>query len=78
MKWTFAVVLSVVLAASAHAQNTDSLLGTFKLNVAKSTYSPGPPPKGETRTRGYVNAVDAFDAAGRADGEMLNAFPISL
>lgn len=29
---------------------TDSFLGTWTLNVAKSKYSPGPPPKAQTST----------------------------
>lgn len=36
------------------AQRADPVLGTWVLNVAKSTFSPGPAPKSETRT--YVMA----------------------
>lgn len=32
------------------AQRPDPVLGTWVLNVAKSTFSPGPPPKSESRT----------------------------
>ncbi len=42
-----ALVLSLVVVA---AQGSDPLVGTWKLNVAASTYSPGPPPKSATRT----------------------------
>ena len=48
--------LGLILAFAAIAiislpvQAGDPLAGTWELNVAKSTYSPGPPPKGETRT----------------------------
>ena len=40
-----------VLPGSASAQsNDDPALGTWKLNVAKSTFTPGPPIKGDTRS----------------------------
>lgn len=42
-----AVVLSLVVLS---AQGTDPFVGTWKLNVAASTYDPGPPPKSNTQT----------------------------
>ena len=39
--------LSVLVVGSASAQ-TDSQIGLWKLNVAKSKYDPGPPPKSAT------------------------------
>ena len=33
------------------------LIGTWKLNVAKSTFSPGPPPQSETVVRGTEDKV---------------------
>jgi len=42
-----ALILSLVVVS---AQGTDRLVGTWKLNVAASKYSPGPPPKSSTRT----------------------------
>jgi hypothetical protein len=42
-----ALILSLVVLS---AQGTDPLVGTWKLNVAASTYSPGPPPNSSTRT----------------------------
>lgn len=42
-----ALVLSLV---TLPAQGTDPVVGTWKVNVAASTYSPGPPPKSSTRT----------------------------
>ena len=45
----------------------DPALGTWKLNVAKSKYSPGPPPK---------SAIFTYDASGegiRRTGETVNA-----
>ena len=47
------LVLALVLAGEAWA--ADSNVGTWKLNTAKSTYSPGPAPKSNTVT---IVAVD--------------------
>ena len=51
--WENGVVLAVAvgvfaLAGQVLGQGTDPLIGTWKLNVAKSTYSPGPVPKSST------------------------------
>lgn len=49
---SFAVVggtaFALMLAASSSAQPSDPLLGTWKLNLAKSSFSPGPAPKAVT------------------------------
>jgi hypothetical protein len=46
---TIVVGLVMVFAAgSASAQSSDPMNGTWKLNVAKSTYSPGPAPQSAT------------------------------
>jgi len=42
-------VLAVVCASAAQAQN-NPLVGTWKLNVTKSKFDPGPAPKSLTRT----------------------------
>jgi hypothetical protein len=52
------------------AQAGDPLIGTWVLNVAKSTYSPGPAPKSETRTytataRGFTYSSKGIDADGK-------------
>ena len=44
-----ALGLAVSLAGTALAQPRDPSLGKWKLNVAKSTYEPGPVPKSEIR-----------------------------
>jgi hypothetical protein len=49
------VTCLVLLASTGFAQG-DSLVGTWVLNVAKSKYTPGPPPKDQTTT---------FEAAGQ-------------
>jgi hypothetical protein len=42
--------LLVVLLSASGIWAADASIGTWKLNVAKSTYKPGPPPVAETRT----------------------------
>jgi hypothetical protein len=44
----FASVLAALLGGAVLAQSTDSQVGTWKLNLAKSKYSPGPAPKSAT------------------------------
>jgi hypothetical protein len=48
-KFLAVAVLSVVAAYSLPAQS-EALVGTWKLNTAKSKYEPGPAPKSLTRT----------------------------
>ena len=51
MKRLFASAILVgLLSVVAVAQSKDPLVGTWKLNVAKSKYSPGPMPKSVTVT----------------------------
>jgi len=45
-----ALLLTVASAAVAAAPAVDPVIGTWQLNVAKSTFSPGPAPKSDTRT----------------------------
>jgi hypothetical protein len=58
------VALGTVLAVSGivhvAAQAADPLVGEWELNIAKSTYNPGPAPKSETRT--YVVAGQDINA----------------
>ena len=43
--------MAIVIASQAPLPPPEDLIiGTWRLNVAKSKYSPGPPPKSETRT----------------------------
>src|SRR5215467_14654359 len=47
----FGVVLTLVVSVmSLSAQERDPRIGTWKLNVAQSTFDPGPPLQSETRT----------------------------
>ena len=44
----FTAVCAVALSVSSTAQAPDPFVGTWKLDVAKSTYKPGPAPKSLT------------------------------
>ena len=67
---TIVVGLVMVLAAgSASAQSSDAFDGAWKLNLAKSTYSPGPAPQSVTLTNEGTDAarkitVDVTPATG--------------
>ena len=57
--------------AAVIASATEPVVGTWKLNVAKSTYRPGPAPKGETRiyeaaSEGIKVTVKTLEPDGRA------------
>jgi hypothetical protein len=63
-----AVALTVVPAAVG-AQAPDPIVGTWRLDVAKSTYKPGPAPKSTTVVikpagKGIEVAIDAVNADG--------------
>ena len=64
-----AVCVITTFPSHAFAQGPNPLIGTWKVNLAKSTFSPGPPPKSSTRT--YTQNGDGlkFAAVGvNADG----------
>jgi|SRR5579862_1864110 len=66
-------VSMLVLAASLPAQAGDPFTGTWKLNVAKSTYDPGPAPKSATVTiaaagQGRKVTSKGVDAQGKPTG----------
>jgi hypothetical protein len=63
-----ALCLLAALTSVASAQD-DGHVGTWELNVAKSTFNPGPPPKGQTlrytaEGRGLTAMFQGVDAAG--------------
>ena len=63
--------LATVLSGVSVAQSSDPLLGTWKLNVAKSKFDPGPAPKAatvkyEAADQGLKVTVDTDGAAGPA------------
>jgi len=54
-------LLVLILGAPSTMRAADPVVGTWHLNVAKSRYDPGPPPKSQTRIyreeKGEVKAV---------------------
>lgn len=44
------MVGAILAIGTSAASAADAVIGTWKLNVAKSTFSPGPAPKSQTRT----------------------------
>ena len=64
------LVTCLVLLGSAGFAQGDSLVGTWVLNVAKSKYTPGPPPKDQTTIfevagRGLKVTTTGTDSAGK-------------
>ena len=62
-------VFTLAVSVAARAQAPDPLVGTWKLDVAKSTYKPGPAPKSATVVidaagKGIKVAIDAVMADG--------------
>jgi hypothetical protein len=64
------VLLSAVIIAiaaqpvAAFAQAADPATGTWVLNLARSAYDPGPPPKSQTRT--YTPTANGYKFSGDA------------
>lgn len=66
----FVRVLVVMLGLAGAGYATDPILGTWKLNLAKSKFSPGPAPKSQTRVySAYPEGVQVTIKTIRADGE---------
>lgn len=57
----------VVLALATIAMAADPFVGTWKLNVAKSKFNPGPPPKS------WTVKIEAVDNGLRNEGDVVNA-----
>ena len=71
LKLSLAVAALALIAAPAPAQTKDAVIGTWVLNLAKSTYDPGPAPKSATRTYSMSgtmvkSVVVSVDAAGKS------------
>ena len=67
----FASVLAALLGGAVLAQSTDSQVGTWKLNPAKSRYSPGPAPKsGTTKIEAVGAGTKVIVDQPQADGSM--------
>ena len=69
-----AVALVVIIGGTALAQS-DSSLGHWKLDLAKSKYDPGPPPMSETRVyeAWETDGVKATHTRVQADGTRVTA-----
>jgi hypothetical protein len=52
------IVGAILAIATSAASAADSVVGTWNLNVAKSTFSPGPPLKSQIRT--YAESADGI------------------
>ena len=60
-------------AVAAAADATDAVIGVWKLNLAKSTYSPGPAPKSQTRAyKATADGIDMMYTGVAADGSAVN------
>jgi hypothetical protein len=65
----FVGIGALIVASAAGAQTSDPIVGTWKLDVARSTYKPGPAPKSSVLTiepagKGVKIAIDAVNADG--------------
>lgn len=72
------VVFAVAFAPRASAQEFTGLMGTWKLNLAKSTFSPGPAPRSMTITytsdgKSLTIAVDVVTAEGSSQHRKVTA-----
>jgi hypothetical protein len=71
LRFVAIVVMVLAYPIVSSAQAPQGLAGTWQLNVAKSTYSPGPAPRSQTSIRsaapggGWTSTVDGVDAAGK-------------
>ena len=75
-----AIVVTILVAIGAQSgfAQGDPLLGTWVLNVAKSKYTPGPPPKEQTTTfeaagQGVKVTTKGTDSAGKPTGTTYTA-----
>ncbi len=72
MRWSVRIfVLALFLVSVSLGAADDPLIGTWKLNVAKSKYSPGPPPRStinkyEPSGNGVKFTQDVEDAQGNS------------
>jgi len=71
---TCTVILVAVLALTVIARGADNNVGTWKLNLDKSKYSPGPAPKSQTLT------IEAHDGGIKytSHGENADGSPIHV
>jgi hypothetical protein len=58
------LIVASATSVSLLTQASDPFAGTWELNVAKSQYSPGPPPKSQTRTYEFSGQTVKYTAKG--------------
>jgi hypothetical protein len=66
------IAVAAVDAAFAQSRRQPLLLGSWQLDLSRSTYFPGPPPRSETRTytadsNGVLGVIRRVHADGRAE-----------
>jgi hypothetical protein len=84
--WAIPFVLTVCLAAhvaSAFSGQDEPRVGTWELNLAKSTFSPGPPPKRQTLTfqaagPHWMALLQGIDASGKPINPDMNNLAINF
>jgi hypothetical protein len=65
-----AAITAAYPLASSVAEARDALAGSWQLNLKKSTFDPGPGPKGQMRTYTHVGEIEKLTARGvGADGK---------
>lgn len=64
------LVVASLMAVRTFAQGSDPVSGAWELNLSKSTFSPGPPPKNQTRIYEFSGERLRYTAKGiDADGK---------
>ena len=81
--WTITFVLALGLAAARVSAQGEPRVGTWKLNLSKSTFSPGPPPQKQTlifRAAGpqWTLLLQGVDASGQPINPDLNNLAITF
>ena len=81
--WTSTVVLALGLATARVSAQGELRVGTWELNLAKSTFSPGPPPQRQTlifRAAGpqWTALLQGVEASGQPINPDLNNLAITF
>ena len=81
--WTITVVLALGLATARASAQGELRVGTWELNLAKSTFSPGPPPQRQTlifRAAGpqWTALLQGVEASGQPINPDMNNLAITF
>jgi len=79
MRWSSTVLVVVILSTAISVCAADASLGTWKLNIEKSRFDPGPAFKSETRTyqaqpMGIKVTIKTIDADGKP---VVSEYPVN-